>query len=182
MAIYRGFNPPRQMAGLYVKGMIVLGRKPDVVSTFTVKATGFGEGPASLSDEAGKVLFTGFRSWNLVTFATNSDNTVTATCRSYDVYMSAAAGVTMSADIMSIPDGTDVCVFTYDEPYTNKASVIDALLTLGASRPPLNAIPFWGSYILIGRKGMSAGQGKEFQVNTGGVTARIEFINGVIQP
>ncbi|EAM8420591.1 hypothetical protein AC527_25800 [Salmonella enterica] len=182
MAIYRGFNPPRQMAGLYAKGMIILGGKADVHTVFNVRATGYKEGTASLSDEAGKVLFTGLRSWNLVTFATNSDNTVTATRRSYDVYTSAAAGTTMSADIRSIPDGTDVCVFTYDEPYTNKTSVIDALLTLGASRPPLNAIPFRGSYILIGRKGMNAGQGKEFQVNTGGVTTRIEFINGVIQP
>ncbi|EAO8388507.1 hypothetical protein C6J21_001456 [Salmonella enterica subsp. enterica serovar Thompson] len=182
MTIRTGFNSVCPATRLCVQGMVVLGRKSDVHTIFNVRASGFKEGAASLSDEAGKVLFTGLRSWNLVTFATNSDNTVTATRRSYDLYTSAAAGATMSADIRSIPDGTDVCVFTYDEPSGNKTSVADALLTLGASRPLLNAIPFRGSYILIGRKGMNAGQGKELQVSTGGVAARIEFINGVIQP
>ncbi|EKY7766693.1 hypothetical protein RC410_004976, partial [Salmonella enterica] len=45
----------------------------------------------------------------------------------------------------------------------------------------LNALPFRGSYILIGRKGMAAGQGKEYQVNAGGVQAQIVFVNGVMQ-
>lgn len=182
MAIYSGFNPD-PIRGLYVRGMIVLGRKPvpDVRTVFAVHATGFKEGPATFSDGEGNVLFTGRRSWNLVTFTRNSDNTVTASYRSYDLYGSPAAGATMSADIGSIPPGTDVCVFTYDEPSNNKGTITDAMLTLGATRAKLNAIPFRGSYILIGQKGLSTGQGKEYQVNAGGAQTQITFINGAIQ-
>lgn len=161
--------------------MIVLGRKPDVRSVFTVRATGFREGEATLSDESGSVLFTGKRSWNLVVFTRNSDNTVATSYRSYDLYASGSAGTTMSADIQNIPDGADVCVFTYDEPFTNKNTITDALLTLGATRAKLNAVPFRGSYVLIGRKGMAAGQGKEYQVNAGGTQVQIVFVNGVMQ-
>ncbi|OSJ48672.1 hypothetical protein K791_13920 [Salmonella enterica subsp. enterica serovar Newport str. SHSN001] len=161
--------------------MIVLGRKYDVRTEFTVRATGFREGAATLSDESGNVLFTGGRSWNLVIFTRNQDDTITASCRRYDVYDNAAAGTTMSADIQGIPDGTDVCVFTYDEPFSNKGTIANALLTLGATRVKLNALPFRGSYILIGRKGTAPGQGKEYQVNAGGTQAQIVFVNGVMQ-
>ncbi|EKJ9246566.1 hypothetical protein PJ070_004920, partial [Salmonella enterica] len=67
------------------------------------------------------------------------------------------------------------------EPFANKGTITDALLMLGATREKLNALPFRGSYILIGRKGMAAGQGKEYQVNAGGVQAQIVFVNGVMQ-
>ncbi|ELK2377742.1 hypothetical protein RU030_002507 [Salmonella enterica] len=180
MAIYTSLNRVRPKTGLYVDGMIVLG-KPDIRSVFNVRAAGFREGTATLSDEAGNVIFTGRRSWNLAVFTRNPDNTVSASCQAYDVYATPAAGATMSADIRSIPAGTDICVFTYDEPQNNKNTITDALLTLGATRGQLNAIPFRGSYILIGQKGMTPGQGQEYLVNTGGTQAQIAFINGVMQ-
>ncbi|EFQ5899774.1 hypothetical protein HZX00_000768 [Salmonella enterica] len=182
MSIYTGFNP-NPVKGLYVRGMVVLGRKPepDVRTIFTVRATGFKEGPATLSDAEGKVLYTGRRSWNLVTFSRNSDNTVTASYRSYDVYENPTAGPAMSTDINALAAGTDICVFTYDEPFSNKGTIINALLTLGATRTKLNALPFRGSYILIGQKGMGVGQGQEYQVNAGGVQTMISFVNGVMQ-
>ncbi|EDW4548940.1 hypothetical protein ABN97_002614 [Salmonella enterica subsp. salamae] len=181
MAIYNCLNPIRPAAGLYVEGAIVMGRKPDVRTVFNVRAAGFKEGASTLSDESGGVLFAGKRGWNLVVFTRNSDNTTAISCRSYDLYADATAGAAMSADIQNIPDGADVCVFTYDEPFTNKNTITDALLTLGATRAKLNALPFRGSYILTGRKGMAAGQGKEYQVNTGGTQTQMVFINGVIQ-
>lgn len=181
MAIYNGFNPTYPVTGLYVNNLVAFDRKPDVHTIFTVRATGFKEGPATLSDESGKVLFTGCRSWNLVIFTRNSDNTITALCRGYDLYADATAGPTMSTDIQNIPDGTDICIFTYDEPFGNKGTITNALLTLGATRAKLNALPFRGSYILVGRKGLTAGQGDEFQVNAGGAQTQITFINGVMQ-
>lgn len=181
MAVYIGFNPVRQTIRRHARGMIMLGRKQDVRSVFTVRATGFREGAATLSDDAGNVLFTGGRSWNLVIFTRNQDGTITASCRSYDVYWSPGAGTAMSTDIQNIPDGADVCVFTYDEPFNNKNTITDALLTLGATRVKLNAVLFRGSYILIGRKGMRVGEGKEYQVNAGGTQAQIVFVNGVMQ-
>lgn len=134
-----------------------------------------------LSDDAGNVLFTGRRSWNLVIFTRNSDGTVNATCKGYDLYADSGAAAAMSADIQNVPDGADVCVFTYDEPFNNKGAVTSALLTLGATRAKLAAIPFRGSYILVGREGMTAGQGKEYQVDAGGAQTQIVFVNGVIQ-
>ncbi|EAO9266729.1 hypothetical protein P4X47_001378 [Salmonella enterica] len=181
MTVYNGFNPAYPVKGLRVKGGVVLGRKPDVRTMFTVKAAGFKEGSATLADGAGNVLFTGGRSWNLVIFTRKKDDTITVSCRKYDVYGNATAGSTMSDDIQNIADGTDVGVFTYDEPFANKDTITDALLMLGATREKLNALPFRGSYILIGRKGMAAGQGKEYQVNAGGVQAQIVFVNGVMQ-
>lgn len=180
MTVYVGFNPD-PVKGLYVKGMIVLGHRPDVISAFTVRAAGFREGAATVSDGTGRVLFTGVRSWNLVTFTRNSDSTVTASHRGYDVYGSAGNGAALSAAVRALPAGTDVCVFTYDEPFSNKSSIISALLTLGATQAGLNALPFRGSYILTGRKGMTPGQGKEYQVKAKGAQAKITFINGVMQ-
>ncbi|EKB5400931.1 hypothetical protein OOP60_001214 [Salmonella enterica] len=181
MAIYIGFNPPTPVNSLRVKGMVLLGHKSDVRTEFTVRATGFREGAATLSDESGCVLFTGRRSWNLVVFTRNGDNTLTTSYRSYDLYTAGSAGTTMSADIQNIPDGADVCVFTYDEPFTNKNTITDALLTLGGTQEKLNALPFRGSYVLVGRKGMASGQAKEYQVNAGGAQAQIVFVNGVMQ-
>ncbi|EJU0762476.1 hypothetical protein N4B94_001147 [Salmonella enterica] len=181
MVIYIGFNPPTPVNSLRVKGMVFLGHRSEVRIGFTVRATGFKEGAATLSDDAGNVLFTGGRSWNLVIFTRKKDDTITVSCRKYDVYGNATAGSTMSDDIQNIADGTDVGVFTYDEPFANKDTITDALLMLGATRAKLNALPFRGSYILIGRKGMAAGQGKEYQVNAGGVQAQIVFVNGVMQ-
>ncbi|EBZ6266104.1 hypothetical protein EI827_10670 [Salmonella enterica subsp. enterica serovar Oranienburg] len=181
MAIYNGFNPTYPVTGLYVNNLVAFGRKPDVRTEFTVRATGFKEGAATLSDESGSVIFTGRRGWNLIVFTRNSDNTVTPSHTSYDLYGDVNAGSRMSTDIRAIPEGADICVFTYDEPSTNKNTITDALLMLGATRAKLNALPFRGSYILTGRKGMAAGQGKEYQVNTGGTQAQITFINGVMQ-
>ncbi|ECD4943402.1 hypothetical protein DJ297_01270 [Salmonella enterica subsp. enterica serovar Muenchen] len=181
MAIYNGFNPTHPVTGLYVNNLVAFGRKPDVRTEFTVRATGFREGAATLSDESGSVLFTGRRSWNLVVFTRNGDNTLTTSYRSYDLYTAGSAGTTMSADIQNIPDGADVCVFTYDEPFTNKNTITDALLTLGGTQAKLNALPFRGSYVLVGRKGMASGQAKEYQVNAGGTQAQIVFVNGVMQ-
>ncbi|ECI2305605.1 hypothetical protein AH865_03135 [Salmonella enterica subsp. enterica serovar Infantis] len=181
MAIYNGFNPTYPVTGLYVNHLVTFGRKPDVRTVFNVRAAGFKEGASTLSDESGGVLFVGKRGWNLVVFTRNSDNTTVTLCRGYDLYADATAGATMSADIQNIPDGADVCVFTYDEPFTNKSTITDALLTLGATRAKLNALPFRGSYILTGRKGMAAGQGKEYLVNTGGTQTQIVFVNGVMQ-
>ncbi|EJM3834064.1 hypothetical protein NOH83_004648 [Salmonella enterica] len=135
-----------------------------------------------MTDEAGKTLFTGVRSWSLITFRAGSDGTVSfVRGRSYDLYASTANGRAMSADIAALTEGTVACVMTYDEPSTNRDSIMNALLTLGATRSTVNAIVFRGAYLLLGRKGMTPGEGREFITASGSVQAEVRFTDGVMQ-
>lgn len=88
----------------------------------------------------------------------------------------------MNADIAAIPAGTDICIFTHDEPSGNKEKITEALLTLGATRKAIRDLIFRGVYILTGTKGIIPGQGREYTASTGKIQATIEFINGVMKP
>ncbi|WP_114504556.1 phage tail tip fiber protein, partial [Klebsiella pneumoniae] len=156
-------------------------------TVFTVTARGNGNSVTTgVFDESGKNLFTPGRSWALVTFAKHSDgSTVIATSKTYDVFGSANNGATMSADIEALASGTYVCVLTFDEPSGNRGKILSALESLGGTSEVVNSLPYRGTYILLGRKGMRSGDGLELRAPTGGdatahISTSVEFVNGIM--
>lgn len=156
-------------------------------TVFTATARGNGSSASlGLFDESGKNLFTPGRSYGLVTFKTNSDgSTVVNTSKTYDVFGSANNGKAMSDDIASLANGVYVCVMTNDEPTGQRSSIASAIELLGGTTEVINSLPYRGAYILLGRKGMKAGDGLELRAPTGGdssayISTSVEFINGVM--
>lgn len=156
-------------------------------TVFTVTAKGKGNSANhGLFDESGKNLFTPGRSYALITFKANSDgSTVINTSKTYDVFGSANNGKAMSDDIAALANGVYVCVMTYDEPSGQRNSIASALELLGGTTEVINSLPYRGAYILLGRKGMKAGDGLELRAPTGGdssafISTSVEFVNGVM--
>ncbi|HBQ8830736.1 TPA: DUF1983 domain-containing protein [Klebsiella pneumoniae] len=156
-------------------------------TVFTVTAKGNGNSANhGLFDESGKNLFTPGRSYALITFKANSDgSTVINTSKTYDVFGSANNGKAMSDDIAALANGVYVCVMTYDEPTGQRNSIASALELLGGTTEVINSLPYRGAYILLGRKGMKAGDGLELRAPTGGdssafISTSVEFVNGVM--
>ncbi|HDZ9080125.1 TPA: DUF1983 domain-containing protein [Klebsiella pneumoniae] len=156
-------------------------------TVFTVTAKGNGNSANhGLFDESGKNLFTPGRSYALITFKANSDgSTVINTSKTYDVFGSANNGKAMSDDIAALANGVYVCVMTYDEPSGQRNSIAPALELLGGTTEVINSLPYRGAYILLGRKGMKAGDGLELRAPTGGdssafISTSVEFVNGVM--
>lgn len=156
-------------------------------TVFTVTAKGNGNSANhGLFDESGKNLFTPGRSYALITFKANSDgSTVINTSKTYDVFGSANNGKAMSDDIAALANGVYVCVMTYDEPSGQRNSIASALELLGGTTEVINSLPYRGAYILLGRKGMKAGDGLELRAPTGGdssafISTSVEFVNGVM--
>lgn len=156
-------------------------------TVFTVTAKGNGNSANhGFFDESGKNLFTPGRSYALITFKANSDgSTVIDTSKTYDVFGSANNGKAMSDDIAALANGVYVCVMTYDEPSGQRNSIASALELLGGTAEVINSLPYRGAYILLGRKGMKAGDGLELRAPTGGdssafISTSVEFVNGVM--
>lgn len=156
-------------------------------TVFTVTAKGNGNSANhGLFDESGKNLFTPGRSYALITFKANSDgSTVINTSKTYDVFGSANNGKAMSDDIAALANGVYVCVMTYDEPTGQRNSIASALELLGGTTEVINSLPYRGAYILLGRKGMKAGDGLELRAPTAGdssafISTSVEFVNGVM--
>ncbi|WP_374987430.1 phage tail protein [Klebsiella variicola] len=156
-------------------------------TVFTVTAKGNGNSANhGLFDESGKSLFTPGRSYALITFKANSDgSTVINTSKTYDVFGSANNGKAMSDDIAALANGVYVCVMTFDEPSGQRNSIASALELLGGTTEVVNSLPYRGAYILLGRKGMKAGDGLELRSPTGGdssafISTSVEFVNGVM--
>lgn len=183
MSIYPGINLyPPDRGGIFPyqqRDWLILNKT--TVQTFTVQATGFRFGSATVRDEH-QVIFTGRRSWNLVIFNKSAGRISSVSKKYYDLYENSLAAAAMNADIAAIPAGTDICIFTHDEPSGNKEKITEALLTLGATRKAIRDLIFRGVYILTGTKGMLPGQGREYTASTGKIQATIEFINGVMKP
>ncbi|RYI33777.1 DUF1983 domain-containing protein, partial [Klebsiella pneumoniae] len=156
-------------------------------TVFTVTAKGNGNSANhGFFDESGKNLFTPGRSYALITFKANSDgSTVIDTSKTYDVFGSANNGKAMSDDIAAMANGVYVCVMTYDEPSGQRNSIASALELLGGTTEVINSLPYRGAYILLGRKGMKAGDGLELRSPTGGdssafISTSVEFVNGIM--
>ncbi|WP_370516508.1 MULTISPECIES: phage tail tip fiber protein [Klebsiella] len=156
-------------------------------TVFTITARGNGSSAKDgIFDESGAKLFTAGRSYGLVTFKLNTDgSTSIGTSKSYDVFGAAANGKALSDDIAALANGTYACVMTLDEPTTNRSSVAAAVELLGGTSEVINSLPYRGAYILLGRKGMKAGDGLELRSPTGSdqgafVSTSVEFVNGVM--
>ena len=156
-------------------------------TVFTVTSRGLGSSVKDgVFDESGNKLVSSGRSYTMITFKVNSDNSTSIdTSKTYDVFGSANNGKTMSDDIAALANGTYVCVLTYAEPSVNRASILSAMELLGGTAEVLNSLPYRGAYILLGRKGMKAGDGLELRAPTGGaadsyISTSVEFINGIM--
>ncbi|BEH84548.1 hypothetical protein [Klebsiella phage phiKp_7-1] len=156
-------------------------------TVFTVTSRGLGPSVKDgVFDESGNKLVSPGRSYTMITFKVNSDNSTSIdTSKTYDVFGSANNGKTMSDDITALANGTYVCVLTYDEPTGNRASILSAMELLGGTAEVLNSLPYRGAYILLGRKGMKAGDGLELRAPTGGaadsyISTSVEFVNGIM--
>ncbi|MEW6798332.1 TipJ family phage tail tip protein [Klebsiella pneumoniae] len=156
-------------------------------TVFTVTSRGIGPSVKDgVFDESGNKLVSPGRSYTMITFKVNSDNSTSIdTSKTYDVFGSANNGKTMSDDIAALANGTYVCVLTYDEPAGNRASILSAMELLGGTAEVLNSLPYRGAYILLGRKGMKAGDGLELRAPTGGaadsyISTSVEFVNGIM--
>ncbi|WP_413773434.1 phage tail tip protein [Klebsiella oxytoca] len=160
-----------------------LGRR----TVFTIVSKGNGSSAKEgIFDESGNKLFSPGRSYALVTFKTNSNGSTSInTSKTYDVFGSSANGKTMSDDIAALANGVYVCILTNDEPTGYRSSITAAFELLGGTTEVINSLPYRGAYILLGRKGMKAGDGLELRSPTGGdqnafISTSVEFVNGVM--
>lgn len=156
-------------------------------TVFTITSRGVGSSAKDgIFDESGVKVFTPGRSYALVTFKANSDGSTSIdTSKTYDVFGSANNGKTMSDDIAALANGVYACVMTFDEPSGSRSSIYAAVELLGGTSEVLASLPYRGAYILLGRKGMKAGDGLELRAPTGGdqsafVSTSVEFVNGVM--
>lgn len=156
-------------------------------TVFTVTSKGNGStANAGIFDESGTKLFSQGRSYALVTFKTNSDGSTSInTSKTYDVFGSTNYGKAMSEEIAALDNGVYACVLTYDEPSGGRSSILAAIELLGGTTEVINSLPYRGAYILLGRKGMKAGDGLELRAPTGGdqsafISTSVEFVNGVM--
>ncbi|MDW1402129.1 phage tail protein, partial [Klebsiella pneumoniae] len=156
-------------------------------TVFTITSRGVGSSAKDgIFDESGVKVFAPGRSYALVTFKANSDGSTSIdTSKTYDVFGSANNGKTMSDDIAALANGVYACVMTFDEPTGSRSSVYAAVELLGGTSEVLASLPYRGAYILLGRKGMKAGDGLELRAPTGGdqsafVSTSVEFVNGVM--
>ncbi|HHG1648048.1 TPA: phage tail protein [Klebsiella pneumoniae] len=156
-------------------------------TVFTITSRGLGSSAKDgIFDESGVKVFAPGRSYALVTFKANSDGSTSIdTSKTYDVFGSANNGKTMSDDIAALANGVYACVMTFDEPSGSRSSIYAAVELLGGTSEVLASLPYRGAYILLGRKGMKAGDGLELRAPTGGdqsafVSTSVEFVNGVM--
>ncbi|MDK1925317.1 phage tail protein [Klebsiella sp. K4-41] len=156
-------------------------------TVFTITSRGVGSSAKDgIFDESGVKVFAPGRSYALVTFKANSDGSTSIdTSKTYDVFGSANNGKTMSDDIAALANGVYACVMTFDEPSGSRSSIYAAIELLGGTSEVLASLPYRGAYILLGRKGMKAGDGLELRAPTGGdqsafVSTSVEFVNGVM--
>ncbi|MEY0334698.1 phage tail protein [Providencia rettgeri] len=158
-------------------------------SSFVITAACHGSASnlsSTITDEKGKVLVTGGRSYTLVTFKKqNNGSTVVDTTKVYDVYSHTDNGAALVADVKKLPYGTHACIFTNDEPFGNKSSIIEAVELLGGTKEAIDAIPHRGAYIVVGFVGTQKGDGIELSAREGNtvksfVKTSIEFVNGIL--
>lgn len=152
-------------------------------TTFSVISRGYddassaGVREAGLYDAVGNRLYGGNRAWNVVTF--NADNTVKE-YRSFDTWDSDNNSRAMAEYLSSLPRGTTVVCYTYDEPQNNRKSygLEPALLDCGAGPAYLsNNFAYRAAYVLIGRKGVGANGGTE-AYSSSWVERRFDLLKG----
>lgn len=108
------------------------------------------------------------RGYNLIVFSADANGAPSVqTITAFDTYgnndTAANAQVTAFNDaVKALADGTQVAVVSFDEPSKNRDKVAAAIETLGGTAATVKSLTTHSAYILIGRKGLGAGQGKEY--------------------
>ncbi|HCI6749253.1 TPA: carbohydrate binding domain-containing protein [Klebsiella variicola subsp. variicola] len=108
------------------------------------------------------------RGYNLIVFSADASGAPSVqTITAFDTYgnndTAANAQVTAFNDaVKALADGTQVAVVSFDEPSKNRDKVAAAIETLGGTAATVKSLTTHSAYILIGRKGLGAGQGKEY--------------------
>ncbi|WP_052209183.1 interleukin-like EMT inducer domain-containing protein, partial [Acinetobacter sp. A47] len=154
------------------------------VTNYTVSSIGGGQsGFGGIKDLAGKVQLQATRGLTLCTFKGNALGDIR---RVFDTHASAVNATNLINTINAIPDGTYVAVMGYDSFVAHFATAKPALISLGASKATLDLLKPRDAYILIGRKGMSEGQGTEIvgkaqSATLGGkqIDYMLQLINGI---
>ncbi|WP_081068745.1 phage tail protein [Burkholderia cepacia] len=115
------------------------------------------------------------RSWMVATVTANN---VVSLLGRWDVFGSPANAAAMANALGGLTSAVSVIVWTFDEPRTNLAGVLQAaLVNCGASNAVLSSIKYRGAYVLIGVPG--SGEGAGVEVRSGAVdsdpTSRISY-------
>jgi len=124
--------------------------------------------PGFFSADSDTLLLAPQRSYMLVKMR-RSDGAVVFT-RGYDVYGNGAGGgfngAHLAAELNATGPDHIVCVFTYDEPQTNRLEepLYSAMLRCGASRAVYGSFQFAhrSAYVLVAIAGCGEGNGQEF--------------------
>lgn len=160
-------------------------------TVFTFKAAGWGGVYKDISgvyDQHGVKIIDPSRSYCLIKFKLEDNGTVSIeNSTSFDVYASPDNGIIMLNRIKQIPTGVYAAIIANDEPSTNSNSVYEAVELLGGTRESISKIPYRGSYILLGQKGLTKGSAVELignihdtQFNCIWTKVAAEFINGAM--
>ncbi|WP_052956431.1 phage tail tip fiber protein [Moellerella wisconsensis] len=141
---------------------------------------------STLTNEKGKVLVGGGRSFALVTFKRENDGSTSVDfSKVYDIYAKPEDGKALVEDVKKLPYGTSACIFTNDDPSQNRETITEAIEMLGGTKEAIAKIPHRGAYILVGFVGLNKGDAIELSATKGGnknsfVKTSIEFIDGTL--
>ncbi|WP_295541689.1 interleukin-like EMT inducer domain-containing protein, partial [uncultured Pseudacidovorax sp.] len=146
---------------------------------YTLHAWGNDTGnPRGLYTSTGAQVGSGGRSYNALIFNGAGD---IAQGPIFDVFGSAAEAARMRDWIAGLAVGTEVVVYTGDEPASNRTEdLYQALLMLGGSRKAIDQIRVHGAYMLVGRRGMAEGDAWE-EVYTGPTYQGVSRISRVLE-
>ncbi|WP_295537646.1 interleukin-like EMT inducer domain-containing protein [uncultured Pseudacidovorax sp.] len=146
---------------------------------YTLHAWGNDTGnPRGLYTSTGAQVGSGGRSYNALIF--NGAGEI-AQGPIFDVFGSAAEAARMRDWIAGLAVGTEVVVYTGDEPFSNRTEdLYQALLMLGGSRKAIDQIRVHGAYMLVGRRGMAEGDAWE-EVYTGPTYQGVSRISRVLE-
>ncbi|WP_295545369.1 interleukin-like EMT inducer domain-containing protein [uncultured Pseudacidovorax sp.] len=146
---------------------------------YTLHAWGNDTGnPRGLYLSTGAQVGSGGRSYNALIF--NGAGEI-AQGPIFDVYGSPAEAARMRDWVTGLTVGTEVVVYTGDEPSNGRTEdLYQALLMLGGSRKAIDQIRVHGAYMLVGRRGMAEGDAWE-EVYTGPTYQGVSRISRVLE-
>ena len=146
---------------------------------YTLHAWGNDTGnPRGLYTSTGAQVGSGGRSYNALIF--NAAGEI-AQGPIFDVYGSPAEAARMRDWVTGLTVGTEVVVYTGDEPSNGRTEdLYQALLMLGGSRKAIDQVRGHGAYMLVGRRGMAEGDAWE-EVYTGPTYQGVSRISRVLE-
>lgn len=130
-----------------------------VISYGSNAATGLFPG---VYNSSGTLIGSYARSYMVTVF--NRSTGALSSHKTYDVYGTAGADVTMANDLNALGSNSIVVVWTHDEPMANRtATLLNALYRCGATSAVIasSSFQYRGAYVLIGVPGCGTGNGFE---------------------